>query len=187
MGHGNAAPKTSTYRWTRLCSRARMHRIMNAGALATRDGCATAAGYHWGGAHRDRAAVQARSGHARRATRVGKRAHVHQAAHPGQALKQRTGQVQTTPHHLVSGNPSHLRITICPRRRWDRASFQDHGPRQHPTTEIYSHLRHDLFAEKAFDAVSVDLSKPTGDVVSISRSSVQMGRLWAYSVRQTKN
>jgi hypothetical protein len=39
------------------------------------------------------------------------------------------------------------------------------------TTEIYSHLRHDLFAEKAFDAVRVDLSKPAGDVVSISRSS----------------
>jgi hypothetical protein len=39
------------------------------------------------------------------------------------------------------------------------------------TTEMYSHLRHDLFAEKAFDAVRVDLSKPAGDVVSISRSS----------------
>jgi integrase len=39
------------------------------------------------------------------------------------------------------------------------------------TTEIYSHLRHDLFAEKAFDAVTVDLARPAGDVVSISRSS----------------
>jgi hypothetical protein len=39
------------------------------------------------------------------------------------------------------------------------------------TTKIYSHLRHDFFAEKAFDAVTVDLSKPAGDVVSISRSS----------------
>jgi hypothetical protein len=44
------------------------------------------------------------------------------------------------------------------------------------TTEIYSHLHHDLFAEKAFDAVRVDLSKPAGDVVSISRSS---GTDWA--------
>jgi hypothetical protein len=35
------------------------------------------------------------------------------------------------------------------------------------TTEIYSHLRHDLFAEKAFDAVTVDLARPKGDVVPI--------------------
>jgi integrase len=44
------------------------------------------------------------------------------------------------------------------------------------TTEIYSHLRHDLCAEKAFDAVRVDLSKPAGDVVSISRSSGTLGQ-----------
>ena len=43
------------------------------------------------------------------------------------------------------------------------------------TTEIYSHLRHDLFAEKAFDAVTVDLARPAGDVVSISRSSGPLG------------
>jgi len=35
------------------------------------------------------------------------------------------------------------------------------------TTEIYSRLGHDLFAEKAFDAVMVDLSKPEGDVLSL--------------------
>jgi hypothetical protein len=35
---------------------------------------------------------------------------------------------------------------------------------------MYSHLRHDLFAEKAFDAVKVDLARPAGDVVSISPS-----------------
>ena len=34
-------------------------------------------------------------------------------------------------------------------------------------TEIYRHLRHDLFAEKAFDAVTVDLARPKGDVVPI--------------------
>ena len=43
------------------------------------------------------------------------------------------------------------------------------------TTAIYSHLRHDLFAEKAFDAVTVDLARPAGDVVSISRSSGPLG------------
>jgi integrase len=44
------------------------------------------------------------------------------------------------------------------------------------TTEIYSHLRHDLFAEKAYDAVTVDLARPAGGVVSISRSSGPLGR-----------
>ena len=43
------------------------------------------------------------------------------------------------------------------------------------TTEIYSHLRHDLFAEKAFDAVTVDLSTPAGDVVSLRDVSVRNG------------
>jgi len=43
------------------------------------------------------------------------------------------------------------------------------------TTEIYSHLRHDLFAEKAFDAVTVDLSKPEGDVVSLRDVSTPNG------------
>jgi hypothetical protein len=44
------------------------------------------------------------------------------------------------------------------------------------TTEIYSDLRHDLYAAKAFDAVTVDLSKPAGDVVSISRSCRPVGQ-----------
>ena len=40
------------------------------------------------------------------------------------------------------------------------------------TTEThYCHLRADLFAEKAFEAVTVDLSPPKGDVVSLGRSS----------------
>ena len=43
------------------------------------------------------------------------------------------------------------------------------------TTEISSHLRHDLFAEKAFDAVTVDLSKPEGDVVSLRDVSTPNG------------
>lgn len=34
----------------------------------------------------------------------------------------------------------------------------------------YSHLRPDLFSEKAFETVTVDLSKPAGNVVSLSRS-----------------
>lgn len=38
------------------------------------------------------------------------------------------------------------------------------------TTEHYSHLRPDLFSEKAFEAVSVDLSKPAGNVLSLSPS-----------------
>jgi hypothetical protein len=38
------------------------------------------------------------------------------------------------------------------------------------TTEHYSHLRPDLFSEKAFEAVTVDLSKPAGNVVSLSHS-----------------
>jgi len=44
------------------------------------------------------------------------------------------------------------------------------------TTEIYSHLRHDLFAEKAFGAVTVDLSKPEGDVLSLRDVSGPNGR-----------
>jgi len=43
------------------------------------------------------------------------------------------------------------------------------------TTEHYAHLRADLFSEKAFDAVTVDLARPAGDVVSISRSSGPLG------------
>jgi len=40
------------------------------------------------------------------------------------------------------------------------------------TTEThYCHLRADLFAEKAFEAVTVDLSPAKGDVVSLGRSS----------------
>jgi integrase len=35
------------------------------------------------------------------------------------------------------------------------------------TTERYSHLRPDLFAESAFHAMDVDLSQPAGDVVSL--------------------
>lgn len=38
------------------------------------------------------------------------------------------------------------------------------------TTEHYSHLRPDLFSEKAFEAVTVDLSKPAGNVLSLSPS-----------------
>jgi hypothetical protein len=38
------------------------------------------------------------------------------------------------------------------------------------TTEHYSHLRPDLFNEKAFEAVSVDLSKPAENVLSLSPS-----------------
>ncbi len=40
------------------------------------------------------------------------------------------------------------------------------------TTEHYAHLRTDLFAEKAYDALKVDLARPAGDVVSISPSPV---------------
>jgi hypothetical protein len=35
------------------------------------------------------------------------------------------------------------------------------------TTERYSHLRPDLFAESAFGAMNVDLSRPAGDVVPL--------------------
>ena len=38
------------------------------------------------------------------------------------------------------------------------------------TTEHYSHLGPDLFSEKASEAVSVDLSKPEGNVLSLSPS-----------------
>jgi hypothetical protein len=43
------------------------------------------------------------------------------------------------------------------------------------TTEIYSHPRHDLFADKALDAVTVDLSKPAGNVVSLRGVSGPIG------------
>jgi integrase len=45
-------------------------------------------------------------------------------------------------------------------------------------TERYAHLKPDLFSEKVFDAVSVDLSQPKGNVVSlplVSAESVQLG------------
>ena len=38
------------------------------------------------------------------------------------------------------------------------------------TTEHYAHLKPDLFPEKDFDAITVDLSKPAGDVVSLPHS-----------------
>jgi len=41
------------------------------------------------------------------------------------------------------------------------------------TTERYSHLRPDLFAEASFHAMDVDLSKPAGDVVSLAPASEQ--------------
>ena len=48
-----------------------------------------------------------------------------------------------------------------------RGTFNGPGLVLLAATEIYSHLRHDLFAEKAFDAVMVDLARPKGDVVPI--------------------
>lgn len=44
-------------------------------------------------------------------------------------------------------------------------------------TERYAHLKPDLFSEKVFDAISVDLSQPKGNVVSlpvVSADSVQL-------------
>jgi integrase len=38
------------------------------------------------------------------------------------------------------------------------------------TTEHYAHLKPDFFPEKDFDAITVDLSKPAGDVVSLPHS-----------------
>jgi hypothetical protein len=42
------------------------------------------------------------------------------------------------------------------------------------TTERYSHLRPDMFAESAFRAMDVDLSQPAGDVVRISEQVPRM-------------
>ena len=42
------------------------------------------------------------------------------------------------------------------------------------TTERYSHLRPDLFAESAFGAMNVDLSQPAGTVVSLAPVSGEL-------------
>ena len=49
------------------------------------------------------------------------------------------------------------------------------GPASITATERYSHLRHELFAEKAYDAVKVDLARSAGDVVSLRPSSGLIG------------
>jgi integrase len=43
------------------------------------------------------------------------------------------------------------------------------------TTTHYAHLAPDYFGAKAHDMVAVDLARPAGDVVSISRSSGPLG------------
>lgn len=43
------------------------------------------------------------------------------------------------------------------------------------TTERYSHLRPDLFREQTFDVMTVDLSQPTSNMVSIQRRSTETG------------
>jgi hypothetical protein len=57
------------------------------------------------------------------------------------------------------------------------------------TTEIYGRPRHDLFAEKAFDAVTcgdVDLSKPEGNVVSLRGVSGPIGHEMATTHQDTE-
>jgi hypothetical protein len=44
------------------------------------------------------------------------------------------------------------------------------------TTERYSHLRPDLFAESAFATMNVDLSQPAGVVVALPSPKVANGR-----------
>jgi hypothetical protein len=47
------------------------------------------------------------------------------------------------------------------------------GHRSVVVTERYAHLRCDLFSENVFDAISVDLSQPKGNVVSLPVISVE--------------
>ena len=42
------------------------------------------------------------------------------------------------------------------------------------TTERYSHLQPDMFAEASFHAMDVDLSRPAGNVVSLAPVSGEL-------------
>jgi integrase len=53
-------------------------------------------------------------------------------------------------------------------------------------TERYAHLKPDLFGEKAFDAITVDLSQPAGNVIPISAASVQVGHTMTTAQEDTE-
>jgi integrase len=56
-------------------------------------------------------------------------------------------------------------------------------------TERYAHLKPDLFSEKVFDAVTVDLSQPKGNVVSmplVSAKSAPLGHTMTTAQKDTE-